>query len=69
MTLEDERVELHLDDAFAKFKQSCVDVTRTIQTTRMSFSGPLTIPSEPRASKQRFRKSRSLLTLAFSAAR
>ena len=84
MTLEGESVELHLDNAFARFKQSCAEVTRTIQTTRLSFSEPLTIASEPpqdisassaprthprAASKQRFRKSHSLLTLAWSADR
>jgi hypothetical protein len=45
MTREDESVELHLDDAFMRFKQSCADVTRTIQAARSS--GPLTIRSEP----------------------
>ncbi len=82
MTLEDESV--HLDRAFASFKQSCADLTRTIQTTKLSFSEPPTIPSEspkntstssasrarPRAaSKARGRESRSLLPLAWSAGR
>jgi hypothetical protein len=82
MAREDEGVGLHLDNAFARFKQSCADVTRTIQATRPSLSEPLTIPPEPpkdvsaspaaqahprAASKRRSRKSRSLLTLAGSA--
>jgi hypothetical protein len=47
MMLADERVELHFDHAFARFKQSCADVTRTIRTTRLSFSEPPTNPFEP----------------------
>jgi hypothetical protein len=47
MTLENEKAELRLDDAFARFKQSCADVMRTVGTTRLSFSDPPTGLSEP----------------------
>jgi len=47
MTIEDETVEPDIEHAFARFKQSCTDVTRTIQTTRLSSSEPPTVPSEP----------------------
>ena len=82
MAPEDERVELHLDNAFARFKQSCGDVSRTIQAARPSLSEPLTIRSEPpkdisassaprahsrAASKKRSRKSRFLPKLVWSA--
>ncbi len=82
MPVENERVELHFDHAFARFKQSCADVTRTIETTRLSSCEPPTTPSKlpkdisassaPRAHpgaahKQRSRESRSLLPLAWSA--
>jgi hypothetical protein len=47
MTRENEKAELLLDDTFARFKQSCADVMRTIGTTKLSFSDPATGLSEP----------------------
>jgi hypothetical protein len=81
MTLEGEKAQLLLDDAFAKFKQSHTEVTQTLKTIKLSFSESSTVPIAPpkdisaisenpasgaAAVKRRFGKSRSLLTLVWS---
>jgi hypothetical protein len=81
MTLESEKAQLLLEDAFARFKQSYTEVAQTLETIKLSSSENSTIPSAPpqdvsaisenRARgaagvKRRFGKSRSLLTLVWS---
>jgi hypothetical protein len=84
MTVENERAEPLFEDDFARFKQSYVDLIRTTGTTRLSFSDPPVVLSEPPKDilvssanparlpappKRRFRKSRSLLRLVASTGR
>jgi hypothetical protein len=80
MTLESEKAQLLLEDAFARFKKSYTQVTQTLKTIKLSSSENSVVPSAPpkgisaisenRARgaatvKRRFRKSRSLLTLVW----
>jgi hypothetical protein len=81
MSLESEKAQLLMEDAFARFKQSYTAVAQTLETIKLSSSDNSKVPTAPpkdistisenqargtKPVKRRFGKSRSLLKVVRS---